>query len=202
MNRKMRIYPPVIVATLAFLTVMIACAVSIVAEAERQATIQSQAAEPIMQAISTASPTEGQATAESEVTPEPKSTYTSAIYSRDWNGEDSRMLLQIAMAEAEGESVEGKALVMLVVLNRVWDDAFPDTIKEVIFQKNQFSPVADGGRYWTTEPNEGCYEALEMVRNGWDESQGALYFESCEGDNWHSRNLEYLFREGNHKFYR
>ncbi len=112
------------------------------------------------------------------------------------------MLLKIAMAEAEGESVEGKALVMLVVLNRVWDDAFPNTIGEVIFQKNQFSPVANGGRYWTTEPNEGCYEALKMVRHGWDESQGALYFESCEGDNWHSRNLEYLFREGNHKFYR
>ena len=96
------------------------------------------------------------------------------IHSYDWDGEDERMLAKIAMAEAEGESVEGKALVILVVLNRVWSDEFPDSIEEVIFQKNQFSPVAEGGRYWTTEPDAGCYEALELVMGGWDESQGAF----------------------------
>ena len=47
------------------------------------------------------------------------------------------------MAEAESEDTEGKALVMLVVLNRVWDDEFPDTIEEVIFQKGQFSPISN-----------------------------------------------------------
>lgn len=112
------------------------------------------------------------------------------------------MLMKIAMAEAEGESVEGKALVMLVVLNRVWDDDFPGTIEEVIFEPGQFSPVKEGGRYYTTEPNSECYEALELVMQGWDESQGALYFESCEGDSWHSQNLEFLFQEGKHKFYK
>ena len=66
------------------------------------------------------------------------------------------MLMKIAMAEAEGESVEGKALVMLVVLNRVWSDAFPDTIEEVIFQPRQFTPAVPGGRYYTTEPDDGC----------------------------------------------
>lgn len=135
-------------------------------------------------------------------TTEPEATYESMVRSRDWGAEDSEMLLQIAMAEAEGESVEGKALVMLVVLNRVWSEQFPDTVEEVIFQKNQFSVTVDGGRYWTTEPDAGCYEALEMVMSGWDESQGALYFESCEADSWHSRNLEYLFQEGGHRFYR
>lgn len=112
------------------------------------------------------------------------------------------MLMKLAMAEAEGESIEGKALVMLVVLNRVWSDDFPGTIEAVIFQPKQFSPVEEGGRYYTTEPNEECWEALELVMNGWDESGGALYFESCEGGSWHSENLEYLFQEGNHKFYR
>lgn len=112
------------------------------------------------------------------------------------------MLMKIAMAEAEGESVEGKALVMLVVLNRVWSDEFPDTIEEVIFQPRQFSVTEPGGRYYTTEPDEGCREALALVSAGWDGSQGALYFESCENDSWHSRNLEYLFQEGNHRFYR
>lgn len=132
---------------------------------------------------------------------EPEAALSSAA-SRDWDSDDSYRLMKIAMAEAEGESVEGKALVMLVVLNRVWSDQFPNTIEEVIFQRNQFSPVKEGGRWYTTEPNEECAEALELVMNGWDESEGALYFESCKADSWHSKHLEFLFQYGNHKFYR
>lgn len=128
------------------------------------------------------------------------------IHSFDWDGEDEEMLAKLAMAEAEGESVEGKALVILVALNRVWSDQFPDSIEAVIFQHYgnvwQFSPVAEGGRYWTTTPDAGCYEALELVMGGWDESQGALYFESTGRDGWHSRNLEFLFEFGGHRFYR
>lgn len=137
--------------------------------------------------------------AESSEEPEPAPNLAA---SRDWDSDDNYRLMKIAMAEAEGESVEGKALVMLVVLNRVWSDQFPNTIEEVIFQKNQFSPVKEGGRWYTTEPNEECAEALELVMNGWDESEGALYFESCKADSWHSKHLEFLFQYGNHKFYR
>lgn len=133
---------------------------------------------------------------------QPETESLSLIRSCDWGGEDSEILLKIAMAEAEGEGVEGKALVMLVVLNRVWSDGFPGTISEVVFQDGQFSPTAEGGRYWTTEPDGECYEALELIEGGWDESRGALYFESCGKDSWHSRNLEFIFQYGNHKFYK
>lgn len=196
MSRKIRIYPPVIVTALVALIFAVMAISSVVAEAEREAA--GQQAPPL---ITLAQPTETPwPTAEPQPTPEP--TYTSMIHSYDWDGEDERMLAKIAMAEAEGESVEGKALVILVVLNRVWSDEFPDSIEEVIFQKNQFSPVAEGGRYWTTEPDAGCYEALELVMGGWDESQGAFYFESTGRDGWHSQNLEFLFEFGGHKFYR
>lgn len=196
MSRKIRIYPPVIVTALVALIFAVMAISSIVAEAEREAA--GQQAPPL---ITLAQPTETPwPTAEPQPTPEP--TYTSMIHSYDWDGEDERMLAKIAMAEAEGESVEGKALVILVVLNRVWSDEFPDSIEEVIFQKNQFSPVAEGGRYWTTEPDAGCYEALELVMGGWDESQGAFYFESTGRDGWNSQNLEFLFEFGGHKFYR
>ena len=196
MSRKIRIYPPVIVTALVALIFAVMAISSIVAEAEREAA--GQQAPPL---ITLAQPTETPwPTAEPQPTPEP--TYTSMIHSYDWDGEDERMLAKIAMAEAEGESVEGKALVILVVLNRVWSDEFPDSIEEVIFQKNQFSPVAEGGRYWTTEPDAGCYEALELVMGGWDESQGAFYFDSTGRDGWHSQNLEFLFEFGGHKFYR
>lgn len=149
----------------------------------------------------TAEPTET-TTATPEVTPESESEYCSLIGSRDWDEKDSRILLKIAMAEAEGESVEGKALIMLVVLNRVWSDDFPGTIEEVVFQDGQFSPTKDGGRYWTTEPNKECCEALELVTMGWDESFGALYFESSDDDSWHSKNLELVFEYGSHRFYK
>lgn len=128
--------------------------------------------------------------------------YTTLIESRDWDSEDAEVLLKIAMAEAEGEGTEGKALVMLVVLNRAWSDGFPDSIEDVVFQEGQFSTTTEGGRYWTTEPDEDCYNALNMIECGWDESQGALYFESADEETWHSRNCEFLFRYKNHRFYK
>lgn len=113
------------------------------------------------------------------------------------------LLAKIAMAEAEAECTEGKALVMCVVLNRVNNEEFPDNIEEVIFQKKQFSPVSNG-RFDKVEPNVDCYEALDMVIKGWDQSQGALYFESFVDDTgkWHRENLEYLFTLGCHDFYK
>lgn len=122
-------------------------------------------------------------------------------WSLDWSAGESYILARIAMAEAEGEDTEGKALVILVVLNRVWDDSFPDTIEEVVMQDNQFSPVANG-RYDRVEPDGDCWDALELVMNGWDESEGALYFESRSLSTWHQRNLKYLFKHGNHYFYK
>lgn len=134
--------------------------------------------------------------------------YPELTYSKDWTYEESYMLAKIAMAEAEGESLHGKILVILTVLNRVHEDSFPNTIGEVIFQQTdgvyQFSPMVDGGRWWTTEPNEECWTAVEIIRESkYDYSYGALYFESCKDkDNWHSRNLEFLYQEGNHRFYK
>ncbi len=122
--------------------------------------------------------------------------------SRNLDTTEKIMLLKLAMAEAEGESTEGKALVIRVVLNRVQSEDFPGTVEEVIFQQGQFSPVKEGGRYYTTEPNEDCRVALEMVIQGWDKSKGALYFESCVNGSWHSDHLEFLYQVGKHKFYR
>mgnify|MGYP006898678300 CR=1 FL=1 len=44
-------------------------------------------------------------------------------------------------------------------------------------------------------------EALEMIKTGWDESQGALYYEWCEGESWHSKNLTLLFQHCDTRFY-
>lgn len=128
------------------------------------------------------------------------------VENEQFTDEEEYLLAKLAMAEAEGEDLKGKAFVMLVVLNRVNDDEFPDTIKEVIFQESdgtyQFSPIGDG-RFFKQEPSDECYEALELVKTGYDESKGALYFTSIkEQSTWHSRNLDFLFEHGGHLFYK
>ena len=129
-------------------------------------------------------------------------TATAIIGSMDWDADDSYRLAKIAMAEAEGEDTEGKALVILVVLNRVWSDEFPETIEGVITEKNQFTAY-ENGRYDRVEPDADCYRALEMVQvEHWDESQGATYFERTTDEaTWHNCTLEKLFTHGNHTFY-
>lgn len=111
------------------------------------------------------------------------------------------LLAKLAMAEAEGEDTEGKALVVRVVLNRVDDNSFPNTVEEVINQPKQFSPI-ENGRFDAAEPNEDCWRAVEDVLSGWNESKGATYFESPSNSNWHSEHLKFLFRHGNHYFYK
>lgn len=129
--------------------------------------------------------------------------YPEFTYSKDWSAEESYLLARIAMAEAEGCNIQTKTLIIMCVLNRVWSDEFPDTIEEVIFQENQFSPI-DNGRWDRVEPNEDCYEAVKIVMEAkYDYSGGATYFENCaDEDNWHSRNLEFLYESEGIRFYK
>lgn len=129
--------------------------------------------------------------------------YPEFTYSKDWSVEDSYLLAKIAMAEAEGCNTQTKTLIIMSVLNRVSSDEFPDTIYDVIFQTNQFSPI-DNGRWDRVEPNEDCWEAVKIVMEAkYDYSGGATYFESCtDKDNWHSRNLEFLYESEGIRFYK
>lgn len=129
--------------------------------------------------------------------------YPEFTYSKDWSAQESYLLARIAMAEAEGCNIQTKTLIIMCVLNRVWSDEFPDTIEEVIFQENQFSPI-DNGRWDRVEPNEDCYEAVKVVMEAkYDYSGGATYFENCaDEDNWHSRNLEFLYESEGIRFYK
>ena len=116
--------------------------------------------------------------------------------------EEQTMLLKIGMAErGECGCTECIALVMRTILNRVHEEGrFGSSIKSVLFAQDQFTPVMDG-TYDSAEPNDLCREALEMVIYGWDESQGALYYEWCEGESWHSKNLHLLFQHCDTRFY-
>lgn len=54
------------------------------------------------------------------------------------------LLARLVRAEAESEPYQGKVAVACVVLNRVSTPSFPQSIKEVIYQKGQFQPVQNG----------------------------------------------------------
>lgn len=54
------------------------------------------------------------------------------------------LLARLVRAEAESEPYSGKVAVAKVVLNRVHDPEFPNTISGVINQGGQFSPVSNG----------------------------------------------------------
>ena len=115
--------------------------------------------------------------------------------------EEQTMLLKLGMAErGDQECTECIALVMRTVLNRVESSRFGSSVRSVILAQDQFTPVTDG-TYYSAEPNERCYAALEMVIYGWDESQGALFYEWCEGESWHSKNLHLLLQHCDTRFY-
>ena len=74
--------------------------------------------------------------AEKEVVVEPEPEEPSATLATQ---EEIELIALCVMAEAEGECEYGQRLVIDVILNRVDDPHFPDTIYDVIYQKNQFS---------------------------------------------------------------
>lgn len=138
------------------------------------------------------------ATRQAPVETEPETTLPPLELTED----EQNMLLKLAMAElGDTECTECLALVMCTVLNRVEADGFGSSIRSVVLAKDQFTPISDGS-YYRAEPNESCFDALELVIGGWDESQGALYYEFCEGESWHSKNLTLLFQHCNTRFYK
>ncbi|MSS64484.1 cell wall hydrolase [Lachnospiraceae bacterium WCA-693-APC-MOT-I] len=123
---------------------------------------------------------------------------------------DKNVLLRIVEAEATGEDIKGKMLVANVILNRVKDDEFPDSVEKVVFQKEsgvyQFSPIKDG-RYYKVSISKSTRTAIERVLNGEDESKGALYFMSRRqaarhNVRWFDSSLTWLLEHGTHEFFK
>ena len=113
------------------------------------------------------------------------------------------MLQKLVWCEARGEDEKGQVLVANVVMNRVNNKAFPDTIDGVLFQKNQFEPVTYG-IYEKAAPTNANIQAVSKALSGTDYSQGALYFiaAACAAGSWHDKNLTKLFQHGGHVFYK
>jgi len=77
---------------------------------------------------------------------------------------DRELLARIINAEAGGSSVEDQMLVGNVVLNRVNSEKFPDTIREVIYQRGQYSPTWNGAI--NKIPTETAYACADRLLAG------------------------------------
>lgn len=115
------------------------------------------------------------------------------VYRPNLTSRECDLLEQIAYAEAKGEGVKGMILVMNVVLNRVNAEGFGDSVEEVIFADGQFYTAG-----MTPDVSDECHEALAMVLDGTDFSQGALFFNKYD----YPPDREALFQYKNHYFSR
>lgn len=87
---------------------------------------------------------------------------------------DVNLMANAVYGESRGEPYIGQVAVSAVIINRVADPRFPNNISDVIFQPGAFTAVSDG-QIWLT-PNETAKRAVMDAINGWDPSQGALYY--------------------------
>ncbi len=117
-----------------------------------------------------------------------------------FTAEEENLLMRIASCEAGNQGWQGMALVMNVVLNR--RTAWGMSISDVIYAKGQFSVI--GCDKWNSGfIAEEAPIALQAVKNGWDGSQGALFFCAPSGrSQWMATTKQYLFTGWGHEFYR
>lgn len=91
-----------------------------------------------------------------------------------FSNNEIRLIANAVHGEARGEPYVGQVAVAAVILNRLENAAFPDTVSGVIFEPRAFTAVADG-QIWL-EPNEKSRKAVIDAMNGWDPTGGAIYY--------------------------
>lgn len=122
----------------------------------------------------------------------------------DYNEEELYWLARIISSESKGEPMLGQIAVGNVVVNRVKDSRYPDTIKDVIFDTNygvQFQPVSNGTIY--EEPVQSAVLAAKMTLEGAQVVGDSLYFfaPALSQGTWIVNNATYHTTIGNHQFY-
>ena len=105
-----------------------------------------------------------------------------------------KLLAAIIFCEAGNQSYTGKVAVGAVIINRVHSSRFPNTIREVIYQRGQFSPAMSGKLDRVLASGNipsSCYDAARAALNGSNPIGNALFFNTSSGsfklgDHWFS----------------
>jgi len=110
-------------------------------------------------------------------------------------------LSHIIHAESGNQPLEGRIAVGNVIRNRVASPIFPNTVYEVIHQKNQFTPVRNGTI--KLEPTAMSVVAAKLVMEGVNIAGDSLYFinPKVSGRSWVARTRTHVTTIASHAFY-
>ena len=117
--------------------------------------------------------------------------------------EEIEIFERIVEAEVGGTNYDGKLAVANVILNRVQSSRFPNTLKEVVFAKKQFSPVSDG-RYYTVKVSETTKQVVQDALSGSRIVEEDVYYfctPTAPGRGWFETDLRKVGYIAPHNFY-
>lgn len=97
-------------------------------------------------------------------------------YAASANISEIQLMARAINGEARGEPYEGQVAVGAVILNRVKDSRFPNTISGVIYQSGAFTAVSDGQINAAISQDSSVYKAARDAMNGWDPTGGCVYY--------------------------
>ena len=92
------------------------------------------------------------------------------------NTSDIQLMARAINGEARGEPYEGQVAVGAVILNRVKDSRFPNSISGVIYEPGAFTAVSDGQINVAISEDSTVYKAAQDAMNGWDPTGGCVYY--------------------------
>jgi len=115
-----------------------------------------------------------------------------------YDAEQLDLLSRLIYSESGNQPLNGKIAVGNVIMNRIENERFPDTIYDVIYAKNQFCVVRNGSI--NLQPNDESVVAAKLTFEG-VRLTNALYFNRSGLNSWASRNCTYVTTIGNHDFF-
>ena len=103
-------------------------------------------------------------------------------YIHNITSEEREMLARLVYLEARGESLDCQKAIISVVINRWQHGYWGDTLKEVVYAENQFTPAPV---IKNTTPKEEQYEAVDYVlKYGCTLPKYVVYFRADYDHQW------------------
>lgn len=134
--------------------------------------------------VSCAAETVPQTSRRDLVTPEVVTEPSAPKPARDVTPEERLLLAQLVYREANTESLECQKAIVSVVFNRLDAGKWGDTIEEVVYYKNAFTP-ATSGLLEGVEPTATNYKAVDYVlENGPTLPTYVRYFRADRHFSW------------------
>lgn len=112
-----------------------------------------------------------------------------------YNAADLDLIARVVQHESGNQPLAGKIGVANVILNRVKFSQFPNTVKGVLFQKNQFTGATNA------TPKAEAVIAAKLALDGANTVGSACWFNGVGKSFWASKHKSLIVTIGNHSFY-